>query len=501
MIKKLLMVRILVKLVKLARPNFGSYRSSAALGLLILLFNFSAAAARQELPEMGDTSSASVSPAVERIIGEDLLRQIRAQLPTIDDPILKYYTELHLYNLAVHSEVKDKALHPVLIDSSDINAFAAPGGVVGINAGLYLFAHDIHEFSSVLAHELAHLSQRHFARGIEIQQRQTLPYVATLLGAILIAAAAGGEAGMAAISSAQAAAQMGQLRYSRSREQEADRLGVDTLYTAGFDPNGMARMFGRMQRAFRFDRKPPEFMLTHPVTESRITDARNQSEKYKEREIQDSPEYQMMRARVQIYYADTPAAAVTLFRDKIARGDRSDAAFYGLAVAQAKAGNFSEALESARLLHIKKPDSLLLAISYAEILVMSKRNEEAIKLLRGLLEINPNNQPMAMILSKAYTNENRFNEAVAVLKTQSTLHPNDHDIWYELAEITGLAGDVIGVHLARAEFFALVGNYRKAVEHLEYARGLTDRDDFKLSAKLNQRIIDFQNAMQGRKKA
>lgn len=472
-----------------------------SLGILALLFALPVVAARLELPEMGDTSSASVSPAVERIIGEDLLRQIRAQLPTIDDPILKYYTELHLYNLAVHSEVKDKSLHPVLIDSSDINAFAAPGGVVGINAGLYLFAHDIHEFSSVLAHELAHLSQRHFARGIEVQQRQALPYIASLLGAILIAAAAGGEAGMAAISAAQGVAQMGQLRYSRSREQEADRLGVDTLYAAGFDPGGMSRMFGRMQRAFRFDRRPPEFMLTHPVTESRISDARNQSVKYKEFKGSDSPEYKMMRARVQIYYAATPVAAITLFRDQISRGDRSDAAFYGLAVAQAKAGKFGEALESSKLLHQKKPESLLLAISYAEILVMAGRTREAIDLLIGLLEINPDNQPMSMILSQAYTKEKRFNEAVAVLKTQSVLHPNDHDIWYELAEITGLAGDVIGVHLARAEFFALVGNYRKAVEHLEYARGLSDRDNFKLSAKLNQRIIDFQDAMQERKRA
>ena len=500
------MAHILVKFVNLTLPGTRSPFAFlglvlAGLTLLVVLPTSPATAARLELPEMGDTSSASVSPAVERIIGEDLLRQIRAQLPTIEDPILKYYTELHLYNLAVHSEVKDKSLHPVLIDSSDINAFAAPGGVVGINAGLYLFAHDIHEFSSVLAHELAHLSQRHFARGIEVQQRQTLPYVASLLGAILIAAAAGGEAGMAAMSAAQGVAQMGQLRYSRSREQEADRLGVDTLYAAGLDPDGMSRMFGRMQRAFRFDRRPPEFMLTHPVTESRISDARNQSAKYKDSKTSSSPEYQMMRARVQIYYADTPATAVTLFQDRINRGDRSDAAFYGLAIAHAKAGRFSEALESSKLLHQKKPDSLLLAISYAEILVMAGNNREAIDLLNGLLEINPDNQPMSMMLSKAYTNERRFLESVEVLKTQSVLHPNDHDIWYELAEISGLAGDVIGVHLARAEFFALVGNYRKAVEHLEYARGLSDRDNFKLSARLNQRIIDFQRAMQGRKRA
>lgn len=471
------------------------------LSAIALFCCFSSASTRHELPELGDTSSANVSPAIERIIGEDLLRQIRAQLPTVDDPILKYYTELHLYNLAVHSELKDKSLHPVLIDSSDINAFAAPGGVVGINAGLYLYAHDIHEFSSVLAHELAHLSQRHFARGVEMQKRQALPYVASLLGAILIAAAAGGEAGIAALSTAQAAAQMGHLRYSRSREQEADRLGIDTLSIAGLDPHGMERMFGRMQRAFRFNRQPPEFMLTHPVTESRIADARNQSAKFTEAKYSTSPEYQMMRARVQIHYAETPSDAIMLFRDQINRGERSEANYYGLTVALARAGRYTEALESANSLYKQKPESLLLAASYAEILIMAGKNQQAITMLNSWLTINPNNQPMSILLAKALSKEKRFDEAADILHSQSILHPTDHDVWYELAETTGLAGDVIGVHQARAEFFALVGNYRKAVEHLEYARGLANRGDFKLSAKLNQRIIDFQNEIRERSKS
>jgi predicted Zn-dependent protease len=170
--------------------------------LIIGGFCFSASAAATvspTLPELGDSSSAVVSLDMEQEIGKQLLRQVNAQVPTVRDPILKYFTETQLYSLAEHSELKRKQLFPVLIDSKEMNAFAAPGGVVGINLGLYLAAEDISEYDAVLAHELAHLSQRHFARQIEQQQQSALPYLAAMLASIAIAATAGGDAGMAAI--------------------------------------------------------------------------------------------------------------------------------------------------------------------------------------------------------------------------------------------------------------------------------------------------------------
>ncbi|MCX7065998.1 MAG: M48 family metalloprotease, partial [Proteobacteria bacterium] len=230
-----------------------------------------------ELPDLGDSSSAVVSLEVEQEIGKQLLREVHAQVPTVSDPILKYFTETQLYRLAEHSELKRKQLFPVLIDAQEINAFAAPGGVVGINLGLYLAAEDMDEYSAVLAHELAHLSQRHFARQIEMQQQSTLPYLAAMLASIVIAATTGSDAGIAALSTTQALAQSNQLRFSRDREAEADRIGINTLAQADLDPAAMGRMFERMQRAYRFSRRPPEFLLTHPISEARISDARNQA--------------------------------------------------------------------------------------------------------------------------------------------------------------------------------------------------------------------------------
>ena len=200
-----------------------------------------AATVSSELPELGDSSSAVVSLEMEQEIGKQLLRQVHAEVPTISDPLLKYYTETQLYSLAEHSELKRKQLFPVLIDAQEVNAFAAPGGVVGINLGLYLTAEDVNEYSAVLAHELAHLSQRHFARQIEMQQQSALPYLAAMLASIVIAATTGGHAGMAAMSGTQALAQQNQLQFSREREAEADRIGINTLAAADLDPAAMAK--------------------------------------------------------------------------------------------------------------------------------------------------------------------------------------------------------------------------------------------------------------------
>jgi predicted Zn-dependent protease len=413
----------------------------------------------------------------------------------VSDPILKYYTELNLYRLAEYSQLKTKQLYPVLIDSPQINAFAAPGGVVGINLGLYLNADDVHEYSGVLAHELAHLSQRHFARGIEMQQRQTLPYLAAMLASIAIAATVGGDAGMAALTGTQAAAQENQMRFSRGREQEADRIGINTLAEAGMDPHAMARMFERMQRTYRFTRRPPEFLLTHPVTESRISDARGQASGFPIRDFGDSENYQLMRTRIRIHYAESPNQAVAMFRDYVERTEGADWAYYGLALALARAGRGEESLDTAKPLFAKNDGELIYTATKAELLILARRSEEAVDLLSRELTINPDNKPLSMFYAEALNELKRFDEAEAVLERQSDLYPNDQDIWYELAETAGLSGNIIEVHQARAEYFQLVGNYRSALDHLHYARQLADPENRHLTAKLDQRIRDFEGVL------
>lgn len=449
----------------------------------------------EDLPSLGDGSSGIISPAMEKRIGRDFLKQIHAVVPTIDDPILKYYVDRHIADLTQYSQLREKVLEVVLIDSPSINAFAAPGGVVGINLGLFLTAEDVHEYSSVIAHELAHLSQRHFARGIEAQKQQMLPTLASMIAAIALGMAAGSDAGIAAMSASQAAAQSSQLRYSRGRETEADRIGMNTLVNAGMDPGGMARMFDRMGRAYRYTTKPPEFLLTHPLSERRVADAKTQSMQYPDRQYADSPDYTLARMRAIVHYADSPEVAVKQFRKEAQDNPESAAAQYGLALALSRAGRHDEAVPMADALFASAPDRLLFVAAYAEFLTAAGEYDQALTLLERQLLLNPDNPPLAMLYADALMKNEEYDIAEQVLKRQSDLRPNDIDVWYQLAEVSGKAGDIVGVHRARAEFFALHGAYHRAIQHLEYARRLVSRDDTQLHAMLDQRISDLRTEL------
>ena len=445
------------------------------------------------LPTLGDASSGIVSPAAERELARVALKQIRAGARTVDDPILKYYVRLNVHRLAEKSDLVGATLETVLIDSPQINAFAVPGGIVGINLGLLLHARDESEYSGVVAHELAHLSQRHYARGVEDQRAMTPWMLAGLLASIAIAAAGGGDAGMAAAASTQALFADRGLRFSRAREQEADRIGLNTLAGAGLDPAGMARMFERMQRAYRFDDKPPEFLLTHPLTETRIADAKNQAERFPARDVAPSLDYQFMRARAHVYYADSPASALAQAR---ARENGGDADKYAIAIALARSSQFENAVDAGRVLLRRHEDSLLMVASFAELLIGAERIDEALALLSRHLTINPDNEPLTYLYALALNAADRHVDSAALLWRHVRVNREDIDVWELLAETAGLAGDTIGVHRARAEYFALVGAYQMAIQHVDYARRLADPEDLRLHARLDQRIIDLRTELE-----
>ena len=201
---------------------------------------------------MGDGSSRLISPELEKQIGQMFLRSLNANLPMNKDPLVQNFVEEHARYLAQYSDLERMLNTILVVDEKSLNAFAAPGGVAGVNLGLILNARDISEYSWVIAHELAHLSQRHFARGVEASRASTIPILASMIGAILVGAAGGSDAGLAALSAGQAAAQAKQLRHSRAREIESDRIGLNTMLRANLDLNAGVRMLERMQSANRF---------------------------------------------------------------------------------------------------------------------------------------------------------------------------------------------------------------------------------------------------------
>ena len=454
--------------------------------LLTLACLLAAPGMASDLPSLGDASSAIVSPQQEHQLGRAWLSLVRGQVSQLDDPQLKDFIETSVYRLSETSQLQDRRLEFVLLNSPQINAFAAPGGIVGVNGGLFLYAQTEAEYASVMAHELAHLSQRHFARGLEAQQRMQIPVMAGLLAGIVAAAAGAGDLGIAAIASTQAAAMQEQRRFSRQNEQEADRIGLVNLEKAGFDPRAMPSMFSRLMRQYRYDRKPPEFLLTHPVSESRIADTRNRAEQYPVSGITDSVRYQLMRARVQLTYEETPGLAAKRFRNMLDENPQMEAARYGLAIAQIKGGQHKDARETLQPLLASAPNDVSYNLAQVELDMAANRLSDAQSRITRLLSLYPNSYPVNQAHIDLLMKQSRTQEAERALDDLLKTRGKDPDVWYQVAEVRGLIGNTIGLHQARGEFFALVGDYNQALEQLDFAKRRAS-NNFQLASRIDAR--------------
>ena len=459
----------------------------------ILLFSLMTAVAMPltanefNLPSLGDTSSSIMSREQEYQLGRAWLSMLRGSVRTLEDPLLKDYVERHVMGLAETSQLEDRRLTFVTLDSPQLNAFAAPGGIIGVNGGLFLHAHSEAEFASVMAHELAHLSQRHFARGLQHQQQNRIPLMTAMLASIILAASGGGDAGFAALASTQAAAIQEQRRFSRQNEQEADRIGLLNLKGAGYDPNAMPDMFERLARLSRFSRTPPEFLLTHPVNQSRIADSRNRAGQLSGDGRRDSLYYQMMRARVQLFYEESPGLAAQRFRALLDQheGEHS-AARYGLALALIRSGQQAVAETELQTLLAEHPDNIAVQLAQVELDGSRNRLDQALTRLDQLLAMQPDNYPLLEAKANMLLRKQDYRGAEQVTDRLARLRSDDPDVWYLVSEVRGLAGNILGVHQARAEYFMLAGDLDQADEQLDQALKRAG-DNFVVTSRINAR--------------
>ena len=443
-----------------------------------------------KIPNLGESSTSLFSADYEYNLGQWWLKSFRRQAPTLNDPLLYSYLESLVFDLVTYSDLQDRRLEFIIVDNPTINAFAVPGGVIGVHTGLFNYAQTEDEFATVMAHEIAHLSQRHFSRSVELAQSQSSINIAGLLAGILLAATAGTDAGLAAMTATQAALQDEQLRYSRANEAEADRVGLRILYDAGMDPYAAPAMFERMLASTRYSsaNRMPEFMRTHPLSEKRIADTRNRARQYPKRIRPVSLDYQLMRARVAVSLADTPEEAVAQFKDELEGNPRSrEAAIYGLVLALTKAGRSAEAALALDGIWSDSEQRIEYIIADAEIALASGRPELAAKKLQTRLQLSPGNHPLTMSYAHALQQSQQSHLAEEVLIDQSRIKANDPGLWYLLAEVRGLSGNIIGLHQSRAEYFILVGNLDAAQRQLVYALKLVG-NDFTVSAQINDRI-------------
>ena len=283
-----------------------------------------------------------------------------------------------------------------------------------------------------------------------------------------------------------------QLRYSRLHEQEADRIGMQNQAAAGMDPGGAAGMFSVMQRESRsYGERPPEFLLTHPLTETRIADARNRASTYPARIYEDNPEFQLMRTRVELSFIEDSGEAVSHFRRKREKGGKNAvAAQYGLILALTRNGGYSEARALLKPMREFAPSNMVYGIAEADIDIEQGKYDTAINKLKKGLQLVPDNHPITMYLAKAYDRAGYYSEAAALLSQHSRNKPSDAHLWYELAEVQGQAGDRLGLHQSRAEYFRLNGAMKQGLEQLSLALPLA-RDNV-TRERIEARILHFQ---------
>lgn len=473
-----------------------NYRHIRFVSALLSPF-LTAAVFAQNLPSLGDRISGTVSLSQEYMMGQQFLAQLRRSAPSVPDALLANYLENVTYKLASRSQLKDHRLSFIIIDSEDLNAFAAPGGIIGVNTGLFLNAESEAEFASVMAHEIAHVSQRHFARGVDEAQSGQVGQIASLLASVLVMATSDAGHGAAAISAVQGRAMENQLRFSRSNEVEADRIGQDTMFAAGFDPAAAGKLFERLMAANRFRSRPPAFLLSHPVTESRVADARGRAARYPPRDYGVSMEYQINRARVLGHYASNKLGLIEESQRLLAESSEEfdqDVNRYKLAIAYHENKMFARAGNTLAPLLEKEPNRISYVVTQAEILTEQDESGQAVNFLQRHLEINPDNHALTIAHVNALTQSRAYAQAAEILEVHSINREKDHHLWFQLAETWGQAGNVSKVHQARAEYFSLTYDFRNAREQLQFALRIETDNGAPLAAlaRLRERIKEVE---------
>ncbi|MBI3778790.1 MAG: M48 family metallopeptidase [Gammaproteobacteria bacterium] len=474
-----------------------SCRVLLAITLLCQLGQIRAYADTTNLPDLGDESLAVISPAQERKLGEDLMRQSRRTLAFMDDPEISEYIQSLGRKLVAHSDNPQKDFRFFVIDNPTINAFALPGGFIGVHTGLILATQNEAELASVLAHETAHITQRHIPRMIAESQRTTLPAMAAILAGILLASS-GHQGGEAAIALTSAAVAQKGINYTRSFEEEADRIGMQILAQSGFDPRAMPAFFEQMQNLNRLNETSlPEFLRTHPVTTNRIADSRNRAEQYPARQVSDSDDFQHVRAKIRALSSDgNPDEIVRGFKENLAQGKyrNVDAERYGYAVALLRTRQTAAARAETQKLIERQPNKITYRVLEAETEMAMAHYKQALGIYADAYAKAPTHAALAQYYASALLKTDRFRQARDVLKTALKQRPESPVLYQMLAQAAGGLGSSYESHQALAEHYYFSGNPTAAIQQLQLAARYAG-DDFYLQSSVEARIAAIKEEM------
>ncbi len=446
-----------------------------------------AAADSLQLPNLSDSASTLLSESEQRKLGQSLYHQLAdAGMVSTNEIATRYIQKLG--QRLVSQSGSELPFTFFVVNSPEINAFAMLGGYIGVNSGLILASSSESELASVLAHEVAHVTQHHLLRGVEKANQAQLPLTAALLAAILLGDK-NPQLAEAAIISTIAGGEQLQLNFTRAHEQEADRLSIEWLTRAGFDPNGMAQFFQKLQQESRYYSMAPEFLSTHPITTNRIADALGRSEaQLPHGPISNSQMFHSVRAILASMETATvdKESSLSPTATPLERQEND----YLKALHQIKGRRYPEALQLLSHLIEQAPTHIPFQISYSDALIAQGSHEKAIEGLTNQLRRHPHHPQISRQLAQLLLATNDYPGATNLLKKLIQRVPDDIRAYQLLARIEGEQGHYVEAHLALAEAYILSGRLLQAREELSLALERIE-DNFYLQNRIESRLHEL----------
>lgn len=435
------------------------------------------------LPDLGESAQVDFSPQVEKRIGESVMRDIRWRDPAyLDDPEVTAYLNRLGRQLAAQIDGAHQEFEFFAVKDATVNAFAMPGGFIGVHTGLILAAQSESELASVLAHEISHVTQRHLARLVGKQSQGQLAALLSMAVAVL-AARSNPDVAIGAAVAGQAVGIQHQLNYSRDFEREADRIGVQLLDRSGYDVRGMAAFFERLQKSGRlYENNAPGYLRTHPLTTERIADMDNRIQSHPYRQVADGIEFQLVKAKLR---AQEGAAddAITYF-DHLLRERKfatEAAARFGLAHAYLRAKDYKAGeAQLAELRRLKVPSPMLETLA-AALRVGQGDRAGATQLLRQAYARHPQARAIVYGLAESLLSAGRPAEALKLASDEILSYTTDARLHGFQAQAYAQLGKRLQQHRAQAEVYVLQGQLLAAIEQLSLAQKAPDGDFYEHS--------------------
>lgn len=516
---------------------------------MLALASLCAPAQDSRLPEIGSSAGTVLGPAQQREYGQMLLAQLRHYDYVLDDPLVDGWVRSLGNRLGASSDDPRQPYTFFMLKDRSVNAFATLGGYIGTNAGLVLTAGSEDEVAAVLSHEIAHVTQAHVLRGVERAQKDSIPILLAMLGAIAVASQSSSnssdDAAMAAMASAQGLMAQRQIDYTRSNESEADRLGIRTLARSGYEPGAMADMFSRMQAMSRTNQggereRTPDYLKTHPVTTTRISEAKQRAEQLEKDSIRvttstptttrtervdrnaitfpnpappaldlgnpllpsslqlsvedlsrgGTGQFGWARERLRVLSANTPQDAIREYESLRRAGKLDDTQRYGLALARLRAGQGAAAAAELSTLLDEHPGDVWVTLALAQAEARAGKAAAVDARLDALVERMPNNRAVALTYAGILGERNTpaaGRRAQAVLRPLLGSSADDPVFQRTFARASEIAGDPVRAGEAYAEAAYLNGRAEQALVQLNTLKKRNDLDYY-ARARIDARI-------------